>query len=151
MPYPLLFAVFMKDMRILLVEDDPTLRDTMYEFLSVDYQIIPVASLGGARSALRCLGADDVILLDLGLPDGEGLSLLPAIRGMAARPAVIILTGNDDLVCAKRAISEGADDYIVKSGHLIQELSIRIPMALERRNQNDFTLANNGMYSRLGF
>lgn len=141
----------MKEMRILLVEDEPTLRDTMYEFLSVDYQVIPVASLAGARSALKRLGGDDVILLDLGLPDGEGLSLLPAIRALTSRPAVLILTGNDDLVCAKNAITEGADDYIVKSGHLIQELSIRIPMALERRRQNEFSLANNGMYSRLGF
>lgn len=135
----------------MLVEDESTLRDTMYEFLSVDYQVIPVSSLAGARSALKRIGSDDVILLDLGLPDGEGLSLLPAIRAMASRPAVIILTGNDDLVCAKRAITAGADDYIVKSGHLIQELSIRIPMALERHQQNDFSLANNGMYSRLGF
>lgn len=136
--------------RILLVEDESTLRETMYEFLSVDYHVIPVASLAGARSALRRLTSDDVVLLDLGLPDGEGLSLLPDLRAIADHPAVIILTGNDDLGCAKRAISEGADDYIVKSGHLIQELSIRIPMSVERRRHLAFTPASNGKYIRLG-
>jgi DNA-binding response OmpR family regulator len=140
----------MPDTRILLVEDESTLRETMYEYLSVDYQVIPVASLAGARSALRRLCVDDVVLLDLGLPDGEGLSLLPEIRGHADGPAVIILTGNDDLACAKRAISEGADDYIVKSGHLIQELSIRIPMSVERRRHLTFTPGDSGKYSRLG-
>ena len=136
-----------------MVEDDSTLRETMYEFLSVDYPVIAVASLAGARSALKRFGfgSDDVVLLDLGLPDGEGISLLPTIRNLPERPAVIILTGNDDMAAAKHAISEGADDYIVKSGHLIQELSIRIPMALERRRHNEFTPASSGTYSRLGF
>ena len=141
----------MKETQILLVEDDSTLRETMYEFLSVDHPVIAVSSLAGARSALRRFNSEDVILLDLGLPDGEGLSLLPTIRDLAERPAVIILTGNDDMVAARLAISEGADDYIVKSGHLIQELAIRIPMVLQRKRQNEFSLASSGTCSHRGF
>lgn len=118
-------------LRILLIEDDEALRSALAHSLSNQYEILAISTLTGGRSALRAQDWD-VVLLDLGLPDGNGLTLLPDIRRLIVHPAVIVLTGNDDLSFARMAINEGADDYVVKTQHLLEELRIRIPLCVER-------------------
>jgi len=119
------------ELKILLVEDDESLRQAIFQMLSLDYHLCPVATLAGARAAIRT-HTWDVVLLDLGLPDGNGLALFETLRQLPVRPVVIVLTGYDDLTHAKEALAEGADDYVVKTGQLLQELSLRIPLCAGR-------------------
>ena len=56
----------------------------------------------------------DVILLDLGLPDAQGLEAIRRIRAAASRAPLVVLTGHDDDTMAVRALQEGAQDYLIK-------------------------------------
>jgi two-component system OmpR family response regulator len=117
-------------MRILLVEDDPILGSAIRDFLTRDSCVVNrVATLAEART---CFPGDfAVVVLDLGLPDGNGLALLPLLFRQAEPPAVLILTAQDRLSDRVRGLDAGADDYLVKPFDL-PELSARL-RALERR------------------
>jgi len=119
-------------MRILVVEDDPTLGAAVREYLAREsYAVDWVASLKAARA---CLPGDyAVIALDLGLPDGDGLSLLPLISRQAESPAVLIFTARDRLSDRVRGLDAGADDYLVKPFDL-PELAARIRALARRRS-----------------
>ncbi|MDM0046012.1 response regulator transcription factor [Variovorax dokdonensis] len=118
-------------MRILLVEDDADLADAVRGYLSAKAFVVDVApDLSSARAALA--GAHHAaVLLDLHLPDGEGLSLLPAIRALAERPIVIVLTARDQVSDRIRGLDAGADDYLTKP-YDPAELLARL-RAVERR------------------
>ncbi|HQR12363.1 MAG TPA: response regulator transcription factor [Casimicrobiaceae bacterium] len=117
-------------MRILLVEDDTSLGSAICDYLKRESCLVShVATLAAART---CFPADyAVVVLDLGLPDGNGLALLPQIFRQADPPAVLILTAQDRLSDRVRGLDAGADDYLVKPFDL-PELSARL-RALERR------------------
>lgn len=118
-------------MRILLVEDDLPLADAVCGYLRAKAFVVDAAgSLHAARAALH--GARyAAVLLDLHLGDGDGLALLPTLRAMADRPAVIVLTARDQVSDRIRGLDAGADDYLVKPydpGELLARLR-----AIERR------------------
>jgi two-component system OmpR family response regulator len=117
-------------MRILLVEDDPALGQAVRDFLVQEAHAVDWAErLGAARA---CLPGDyGCVVLDLGLPDGDGLALLPVLRGQASPPPVLILTARDRLSDRIRGLDAGADDYLVKPFDL-PELAARL-RALARR------------------
>jgi DNA-binding response OmpR family regulator len=118
-------------MRILLVEDDPTLGSAVRDYLAREsYAVDCVDRLGAARSCLP--GNYAAIVLDLGLPDGDGLTLLPTIRGCPDPPAVLILTARDRLSDRVRGLDAGADDYLVKPFDL-PELAARLRALVRRR------------------
>jgi len=118
-------------MRILLVEDDPTLGSAVRDYLTRDsYAVDCVDCVGAARACLP--GNYAVIVLDLGLPDGDGLTLLPAIRERPDPPAVLILTARDRLSDRVRGLDAGADDYLVKPFDL-PELAARLRALVRRR------------------
>jgi two-component system OmpR family response regulator len=118
-------------MRILLVEDDPTLGSAVRDYLTREsYVVDHVASLAAARACLP--GAYSVIVLDLGLPDGSGLSLLPLACKQPEPPAVLILTAQDRLSDRVRGLDAGADDYLVKPFDL-PELAARLRALVRRR------------------
>ena len=97
-------------MRILLVEDDSALGLAVRDYLLRESNVVDwVQRLGAARA---CLPGDYVcVVLDLGLPDGDGLSLLPALRALPEPPAVLILTARDRLSdLSMRALGRGALD-----------------------------------------
>jgi two-component system KDP operon response regulator KdpE len=120
---------------VLLVEDDRELRATLRDALQVEgYRVVASASLADARAVISTALAEgglDIVLLDLGLPDGDGASLLADLRRQHGTPVIVISArpGEDHKV---RLLDEGADDYLVKPFSLA-ELLARMRVALRHR------------------
>ena len=118
---------------ILVVEDDEgQARLTERVLRKHGFRIQRVATGGDALAALQ-LGLDTVVLLDLGLPDMPGISVLEQIVARSEETPVIVVTGIDDLTVAVDAIRRGGWDYVVKRtdlGHLNE-----LPHVI-RRNQD---------------
>jgi len=97
---------------ILVVDDEPAIRRLLHTSLSrTDYRVIEA---GTAREALTALQIDKpaLVLLDLGLPDRDGLELIPVIK--AAGAAIIVVSARDDTDQKVAALDLGADDYVSK-------------------------------------
>ncbi|WP_207095250.1 response regulator [Novosphingobium sp. PY1] len=100
---------------ILLVEDNPGDADYIEEILSDQRsQLIHATSIARATEVLRD-GAVNAVLLDLGLPDGNGVECVHAIRGVASDAPIVVLTGLDEERLALQCLEAGAQDYIPKS------------------------------------
>lgn len=122
---------------VLLVEDDRELRDTLREALQVEgYRVAAAASLADARALLAHAPADagiDLVLLDLGLPDGEGATLLAELRRQSAT-AVLVISARMDEGPKVQLLDAGADDYLIKPFSLA-ELLARMRVALRHRGR----------------
>ncbi len=117
---------------VLLVEDDRELRETLRNALAIeDYTVLTASTLADARVQLkRALeaGGIDVVLLDLGLPDGDGESLLASLRTQRRTPVIVISARHTDDPKI-RLLDAGADDYLVKP-FSVGELLARMRAAL---------------------
>jgi two-component system OmpR family response regulator/two-component system response regulator QseB len=114
-----------QNMRALVVEDDPGIANGLGVSLrQAGYAVDVCGTLESAWTAL-CVEPFDVMLLDLGLPDGDGLDLLSRLRGQVERRShasslpqrdmpVLIMTARDGVSDRITGLDEGADDYIVK-------------------------------------
>jgi two-component system OmpR family response regulator len=123
-------------MRILIVEDDAVLADAMSsELRKSRYAVDCLASGAAADSALQTQDYQAVIL-DLGLPDMDGLEVLRRLRKRRKRVPVLILTARDAVDDRVRGLDLGADDYLIKPVEL-QELAARM-RAVVRRAQGEF-------------
>lgn len=136
------------DMKILIVEDDPVLRELIRTSLEKDRLVVEVAE--DYRSALLKIEDYnyDCILLDITLPDGDGLFLLKQLKEMRKRENVIIISAKDSLEDKVRGLEWGADDYLVKPFHLA-ELYARIRSVIRRNRQdgeNKIELGNVCIY-----
>lgn len=122
-------------LRILLVEDNPGDRDLIFSHLEVEegvFEIEAVETLGEARQQLVAT-EKDVVLLDLGLPDSQGIDTLKGLIASGCDLPVIVLTGLNDDTLGIDALRSGAQDYLYK-GRLNKELIVRaIRYAVERR------------------
>lgn len=117
--------------RVLLVEDDAALAAAMCAYLEdKGFAVDRAESLAAARAALP-LAPWHAVLLDLHLPDGEGLSLIPAIRHRAPALPIIVLTARDQVSDRIRGLDAGADDYLVKPFEY-PELAARVKALLRR-------------------
>jgi two-component system KDP operon response regulator KdpE len=115
---------------ILLVEDDPALRRALRTTLrSRDFEVLEAAT-GEAAILIAADGRADVVILDLGLPDLDGLDVLRRLRAFSDVP-VIVLTARDEQSEKVRSLDAGADDYITKPFDT-EELLARIRAALRR-------------------
>jgi DNA-binding NarL/FixJ family response regulator len=122
-------------LRILIVEDNPADADLIFEMLpqndSLRFESESVQRLSGALARLERKGID-LVLIDLGLPDSQGLATFQALRKAAPGIPVIVLSGNDDQELAIAAVRDGAQDYLVK-GRFGGDLLVRAARyALER-------------------
>jgi two-component system KDP operon response regulator KdpE len=124
--------------RILLVEDDRVLRSSLRESLSIEgYDVRTAASLADARAQLlHCPAGEpiDLVLLDLGLPDGDGQTLLMELPRSGKTP-VIVISAREAEGQKIHLLDQGADDYLVKPFG-IGELLARMRVALRRRGQS---------------
>jgi two-component system, OmpR family, response regulator len=119
-------------MRLLLVEDDPMIGETVVDLLRAEHHAVDwVRDGASADTALRS-GTHDAVILDLGLPDRDGLTVLKALRARGSRVPVLIATARDAVAQRIAGLDAGADDYLLKPYDL-DELLARI-RALTRRS-----------------
>ncbi len=120
-------------MRLLLVEDDAMIGAATLKYLHQESYVVDwVQAVAEAELALGCEDYE-IVLLDLGLPDGSGLQILKDLRSRGSKIAVIILTARDAVADRITGLDIGADDYLVKPFDL-DELNARI-RAVQRRRQ----------------
>ena len=125
-------------MRILLVEDDPDLSDVAATHLRDHSHAVDVVGTLKMASAALAGVAYDLILLDLGLPDGDGVDWLGQQRRAGQQAPVLILTARDQISQRIRGLDAGADDYLTKPYDL-HELGVRV-RAIGRRHTASSTL-----------
>lgn len=118
-------------MRILLVDDEESLAQTITDFLSQDNHLVDVTHSG--QDALNYIEVYpyDLVLLDVGLPDGDGIQLCQRLRSEGFTPPILLLTAYDDRDVKITGLDAGADDYLVKPVDL-SELAARIRALLRR-------------------
>lgn len=122
-------------MRILLVEDAERLGEVIQDQIADEGHAVDwVQSISYAETSLRTTHYD-LILLDLMLPDGNGIDLLKKIRQSGKTTPVIILTARDQISDRINGLNAGSDDYLVKPFDL-SELSARIAAVSRRYTGN---------------
>ncbi len=103
--------------RILLIEDDERVVRVMSRFLTLyGGTVVPLGRISAVMPWLSENSAD-IILLDLHLPDGDGLDLCIKIRASDSPPPIVILTGDGDVKRRTEALAQGADDLLLKPPH----------------------------------
>ncbi len=129
-------------MKILLVEDDTALRGALEELLCREgYEAIKVSNV---RSAVEAMNSEiDLAMLDVGLPDGDGVSLCRKWRSEGVQTPILFLTAKDEELDVVRGLDAGGNDYVTKPFRM-QELLSRI-RALLRRNQKEAVINRSGI------
>jgi len=129
-----------KAVRILLVEDNAgdarLLREMLNEPGSCNYELTHYETMGRAITHLVAHPVD-VVLLDLGLPDAEGLKGVQRAQATAPRVPLVVLTGSDDELLASQALQEGAQDYLVKGQIDTRGLIRALRYAIERKTMEE--------------
>jgi DNA-binding response OmpR family regulator len=132
-------------MRILLVEDDLSLGETILDWLRLDQHAVDWVQRGDSAETALLAHRYDCVLLDRGLPGLSGDALLAALRARGNRVPVILITAFNALADRVEGLDLGADDYLVKPFEL-EEMSARIRAAARRgADQPSNTLAHGGI------
>ncbi|MBS1782744.1 MAG: response regulator transcription factor [Bacteroidetes bacterium] len=119
-------------MKVLIVEDEPGLANTIAAYLAEDkYHCEITSTISDARNRIECF-TYDCILLDLMLPDGNGLTLLGELKEDARLDGVIVISAKGELEDKIKGLKLGADDYLSKPFHL-PELAARIHSIIRRK------------------
>lgn len=122
-------------MKVLIIEDQTELQNTMKQSLEKENFIIETAS-DYASGIDKCFAFDyDCILLDIMLPDGDGIGLLKELKKAKDKTPIIIISAKDSIEDKVEGLNLGADDYMTKPFHLT-ELHARIKAAIRRRAQD---------------
>ncbi len=133
-------------MRILLVEDDPTTARSIELMLTHANLNVYSTDLGEEGIDLAKLYDYDLILLDLNLPDINGLEVLRQLRMARIDTPILILTGSDDTENKLKGFGFGADDYMTKPFHR-EELVARIHAIIRRSKGHAQSVINTGRIS----
>ncbi|WP_370328360.1 response regulator transcription factor [Euzebya sp.] len=117
--------------RILIVEDEPRIAAFIEKGLRA--KGFATTAVGDGQTALAHLrrGGHDLVVLDLGLPDTDGIAVLEELRGVGDGVPVLVLTARDDVGDTVGALESGADDYMTKP-FAFDELVARIRLRLRR-------------------
>ena len=135
--------------RILIVDDDRALRSTLAEQLALDGEFFPVAAASGAEAEALLFAPDarfDAILLDVGLPDGDGRELCLRLRRSGIKVPVLMLTGANEEQDVVRGLDAGANDYIAKPFRF-GELLARLRSQLRSFEDSEDAVFTIGPYS----
>lgn len=134
---------------ILIVEDDALLLDALSGQLAQQgWDVLTASSVPQARTALQAQAVDGVIL-DLGLPGGDGMDVLVWARKHITGLPVLILTARDGIEDRVRGLNSGADDYLTKPFDML-ELQARLQAMLRRSRQPAFLQASAGPSTTVG-
>jgi DNA-binding response OmpR family regulator len=119
-------------MKILIIEDERDMRDNMVQSLEQEMYVVETAS--GYEAAMAKIGIYeyDCILLDIGLPDGNGLEVLKVLRSEGSKSGVIIVSAKESIDDKVAGLNEGADDYLAKPFHMA-ELHARVKSVIRRK------------------
>ncbi|MBK0378919.1 response regulator transcription factor [Mucilaginibacter segetis] len=122
-------------MKLLIIEDEQGLRENITSYLNEDGNICE--GCGNCTDAIDKLAAYnyDCVLLDIGLPDGEGFAILEYLKNTRKNETVLIITARNSLDDKIKGLYMGADDYLTKPFHLA-ELKARIAAIYRRQNAN---------------
>ncbi len=127
--------------RLLVVEDEPHLGFSLqFNFEAEGYDVTLAKSLGAARSAMENAGFD-LVVLDMMLPDGQGVDLCEELRASGDHTPILFLTAKgapEDIVAG---LAAGADDYVSKP-FVLSELFIRVGAILRRQRWNEIAVTN---------
>jgi two-component system OmpR family response regulator/two-component system response regulator QseB len=120
-------------MRLLLVEDDRMIGESLRKALRQSGYAVDWVRDGNAADGTLSAERFDLVLLDLGLPQRDGMEVLQALRARGDRTPVIVLTARDALASRVKGLDAGADDYVVKPFEL-DELLARIRAVVRRQS-----------------
>jgi DNA-binding response OmpR family regulator len=122
-------------MKILVIEDEPEMMETIKQFLEDENYIVEEAR-NFSTGMDKIVSFDyDCILLDIMLPDGNGLELLQELKHLDKADSVIIISAKDSLDDKIKGLDLGADDYLTKPFH-IAELNARIKSVIRRKRSD---------------
>lgn len=122
-------------MRILLVEDDELLGEAVQEGLRQEGYVVDWVRDGGSVLAALATSSFGALVLDLGLPDGDGLGVLRRLRHTGCTTPVVIVTARDRVTDRIAGLDAGADDYLVKPFD-IEELGARLRATTRRADRS---------------
>jgi DNA-binding response OmpR family regulator len=128
-------------MKILIVEDEPDLSSAIKDYLMSEGNLCETAITYEAAYQKISLYNYDCILLDLMLPDGDGLKLLQYLKSLQKTEGVVIISARNALDDRITGLNLGADDYLIKPFHL-SELNARIAAIIRRKNNQHTNLLN---------
>jgi CheY-like chemotaxis protein len=121
--------------KVLVVDDEPEVRQVLLEFLSSRGYDVEAASGGAEAVAIVEAARPDLVLLDVAMPDMDGVETLKRINAIAPDLAVIMVTANADIGITSKLLALGAVDYVPKPfdlDYLDQAVSIQVTAAQDR-------------------
>ena len=120
--------------RLVLVDDQPGIRQGLRMWLSLERDMTVVGEASNGREAVTLVQrlAPDVVLMDVEMPEMDGIEAAAAMRASATQSAVVMLSIHDDVSTRARAYATGAAAFVTKSG-AIEELVATIRQAAELR------------------
>lgn len=121
-------------MKLLIIEDHPELNQELYDFLHGEGYVTETALNFAQGEEKIALFSYDLLILDITLPDGNGLELLRKLKQLHPETGVIILSAKNSLDDKIVGLDLGADDYMTKPFHFA-ELNARIRSLIRRRNR----------------
>jgi two-component system response regulator AtoC len=98
---------------LMIVDDEQNFTESLQLAIEDEFAVSVAGSLEGARQVLKSF-QPDAILLDLRLPDGDGIELLKELKQLARLPVVIVMTAHASVESYLRTLNEGGIDYLVK-------------------------------------
>lgn len=128
---------------MLIVEDDAELGAALVGVLAAEGHEVRWAQTAQAAGDLLARGLPDLVLLDLGLPDGDGLELCRQVRAEGRDVVIVVVTARTDEADAVRALDGGADDFVLKPLRPV-ELLARLRAHLRRRTVSTSSVLRSG-------